>query len=115
MFDNRSEFKRDFNPLLKDFDIKPVLMSVKKPQANAPVERLHQVILKMLVTKDIDNKVFDYLDPWSETLVYIAWEIRESYHRTIMNTPVQSIFGRYMLFNLTSVVACRVATAAKQH
>ena len=46
VFDNGSEFKRYFNPLLKDFDIKTVLISVKKPQDNAPVERLHQVILK---------------------------------------------------------------------
>ena len=28
-FDNKSDFNRDFTPLLKDFDIKPVLMSIK--------------------------------------------------------------------------------------
>ena len=38
------------------FDIKPVLTSVKNPQANALVERVHQVILNMLVTKYIDKK-----------------------------------------------------------
>ena len=59
LFDNGSEFKRDFNPLLKDFGIKPVLMSVKNPQANSLVERFYQVILNMLVIKYLDNKVFD--------------------------------------------------------
>ena len=29
VFDNRSEFKRDFNPLLKDFYIKTVLTTIK--------------------------------------------------------------------------------------
>ena len=61
VFDNRSDFKRYFTPLLKDFDIKPVLTSVKKPRANPLVERVHLVILNMLVTKDLDNKVFDYI------------------------------------------------------
>ena len=56
MFDNGSGFKQDFNPLLKEFDIKPVLTLVKNPQDNAPVEQVHQLILNMLVTKDIDKK-----------------------------------------------------------
>ena len=59
VFDNGSEFKRDFTPFLKDFDIKPVLTSVKNPQADAPVERVHQIILNMFFTKYLDNKVFD--------------------------------------------------------
>ena len=64
VFDNRSGFKRDFTPLLKYFDIKPVLTTIKNPQSIAPVERVHQVILNMLVTKDIGNKVFDTIFPW---------------------------------------------------
>ena len=114
MFDNGSEFKRDFTPLLKDFYIKPVLTSVKNPQANTPVNRVHQVIVNMLVTKDINNKIFDYIDPWGETLAYIAWAIIDSYHRNIMATLGQAVFGRDMLFNLASVVDWQVATAAKQ-
>ena len=54
------------------------------------VEHLHQVILNMLVTKDIDNKVFDYIDPWGENLAYIAWGIRKSYHHTIQDTHSQT-------------------------
>ena len=104
VFDNGSEFKRYFNPLLKDFDIKPVITLVKNPQDNAPVERIHQVILNMHVTKDLDNKVFEYKYPWGETLEYIAWAIRSSYRLTIMATAGQAVFGRDMLFKLASVV-----------
>ena len=68
----------------------------------------------MLVTKDLDNKLFDYLDPLGENLASIAWAIRAFYHRTIMNTPGQAVFGRDMLFNLASVIEWRVVTATKQ-
>ena len=98
--DNGSEFKQDFTPLLKDFDIKPVLKKIKNPQSNDPVERVHQVILNMLVTKDCDNKFLDHIYPWGETLAYIVWEIRASYHLTIMATSVKAIFGKDMIFNL---------------
>ena len=104
VFDNRSDFKRDFTPLLKYFDIKPVLASVNKPQSNATVDLVHQLILNMVATKDLDNKVFDYIDPWGETLASIAWTIRASNHRNIMSAPVQAVFGRDMLFNLASFV-----------
>ena len=73
VFDNGYEFKQYLTPLLKDFYIKPVLTTVKNPHVNAPVEQVHNVILNMLVIKDIDNKVFDHIDPSGETLVSIAW------------------------------------------
>ena len=104
IFDNGHEFKRDFTPLLKGFNIKSVLTSIKNPQSNAPVERVHQVILSMLFTKYIDNKVFDYIYPWGETLASIALAIRACYYRTIMATLGQDVFGKYMIFNLSSVV-----------
>ena len=72
VFDNRYYSKQYFTPLLKDFDIKHVLTSVKNPQANSPVEKLHQVILNMLVAKEIDNKIFDYIETCGETLASIA-------------------------------------------
>ena len=67
----------------------------------------------MLVTKDIDNKVFDYKDTWGETLAYLALAIRASYHSNKLATPGQAVFGRYMVFSLMSVVEWRVVTAVK--
>ena len=54
MFDNISEFKQDFTPLLKYLNIKPVLIPINNPQANYPVEQVHREILNVLITKD-DN------------------------------------------------------------
>ena len=63
VFDYVYEFKRDFTPLLKYFDIKPVLTTINNQKANDLVEQVHQLILNMIVTKDPDNKVFDYIYP----------------------------------------------------
>ena len=68
----------------------------------------------MLVTKDLDNKVFVCIYPWGKTITSIAWAVRASYHLTIMATPFQAVFGRDMLFNFVSVIDWRVSTPAKQ-
>ena len=114
VYDNGSEFKKDFQPLLKDFDIKPKCTTVENPQANAPVERVHQVIQNMIRTKDLANRIFDYIDPWDEILSSIAWAIRASYHSTLGATPAQLVFGRDMIFNLKSIIDWRTITARKQ-
>ena len=105
MFANGSDFKQDFTTLLNDFNIKPVLTLVNNPQANAPVERVHQEIFNMLVTKDLDDKFFGCIDPLGETLTYYS---------NILATPSQAVFVRDILFNLWSIVEWQVTTAAKQ-
>ena len=78
------------------------------------MEQLHQVILNMLDTKYLTNKFFNYIYPWVETLSYIAWAKRDSYHRTIQKTPGQAFFVRDIIFNLASVLDWRIITASKQ-
>ena len=94
VFDNGSEFKQDFTPLINYFDIKPVLTTNKKPQAKALMERVHQLILNIIVAKYIYNKVFDHIYPWGETLASISWAIRSYYLCTMVTTPGQDVFGR---------------------
>ena len=77
------------------------------------MELVHQVTLNMLVTKYFDNKVFYFIDPWGENLASIAWAMRGYYYHTIMAKLCLAIFGRDMLFNLTSGIDWQVATAAK--
>jgi Integrase core domain. len=114
VYDNGSEFKKDFQPLIEDFDIKPKCTTVENPQANAPVERVHQVIHNMIRTKDLSNHVFDYIDPWGEILSSIAWAIRALYHSTLGATPAQLVFGRDMIFNIKTIEDWRTITARKQ-
>ena len=89
-------------------------MVLNNPQANAPVDRVHQVIYNILVTKYLDNKVFYYAYPWVETLSSIACTIREFYRRTVEDTPGQAVFSRDMIFNLVSFIDWQVITSKKQ-
>ena len=114
MFGNRYEFKQDVTPLLKDRGVNPVLMTIKNPQSNVLVEQVHHIILNMLVTKDLANKLFDYIYQQGEILASIPWEIRAYYHHTIQATPGQVVFGRDVIFNLASVVDWQVINSEKQ-
>ena len=114
IFDNGSEFKKNFVPLLQDFAIKPKPTSIKNPQSNSPVERIHQVIMNMLNTKGLKDRIFDFIDPWGEILSSIAWAIRASHHSTLGATPAQLVFGRDMLFNIKSLVNWKEISLRKQ-
>ena len=75
---------------------------------------MHQVIYNIIVITDLDKKVSDYIDLQGENLAYIAWNIRASYHCTVGSTPGQSVFDRYMIFKLASVIDWKFVASKKQ-
>ena len=114
VFDNGSEFKKDFVPLLKDWSIKPKITTIKNPQSNSPVERIHQVIRHMFTTKNLREQTFDYIDPFGHILSSVAWAIRASYNSATDATPAQLVFGRDMLFNISTLVNWKALAVKKQ-
>ena len=58
---NGLEFIKNFLPLLKGFDTTLVLTSIKNTQSTALVERVNQVLYHVFITKDISNRLFDYI------------------------------------------------------
>ena len=62
--DNGPEFLDHFEQYIKEFGIKYKPTTVKNPQANAIVERIHAALNDMLRTHDLDNHAFDPVDPW---------------------------------------------------
>ena len=68
----------------------------------------------MIKTKELDQLVFDYIDPWAEILSSVAWAIRSSYHSTLQSTPSQLVFGRDMLFNMKKVINWKLITDNKR-
>ncbi|GFH50558.1 hypothetical protein CTEN210_07034 [Chaetoceros tenuissimus] len=101
LYDNGSEFKKNFQPLLKDMAIKPKCTTIKNPQANSILERIHQVTGNMLTSSDLMNQEFDIRDLWIPTLTSIAYAIRCSFHSTLQATPGQLVFGRDMLLDIS--------------
>ena len=63
VYDHGSEYKSHFKELILDYGIKPSPTTAKNPEANAIVERVHQVVQNMLRTKDLNNHTFDYHNP----------------------------------------------------
>ena len=114
VFDNGSEFKKDFVPLLKDWSIKPKCTTVKNPTANSPVERIHQVIRHMFLTKNFKEKIFDNIDPFGSILASVAWAIRASYNSATQATPAQLVFGRDMMFNISSLINWKEVSIRKK-
>ena len=100
LYDNGSEFKKNFQPLVKDFAVKATCTSIKNSQSNAILEQIHQVVGSMLKTKDLVNIKFNELDMWNPILASVAYAIRCSNHSTLNATPGQLIFGRDMLLDL---------------
>ena len=80
------------------FGIKAKHMTVRNPQANAILERIHQVVVDTLRSKYLDNYNLVQDDPWSHILANVAWAIRSTIHITLEATPGQLVYGRDVIF-----------------
>ena len=100
IFNNGSESKRNFIPLLKYVYVKPTCTAIKNPQENAILERTQQVVNSILKTKDIANFIFDAIAPWSDIIASIAYLLQCSYHRTLQYTPEQLVFCCDMILDI---------------
>jgi hypothetical protein len=100
IYDNRSEFKLHFRALCDSYGIKRELSSVKNPQANAILERIHAVVMNMPHTAEID--MGNSVKP-SDINVFLsdaAWGICSTYHTVLKASPGAAIFGWDLLFDI---------------
>ena len=100
IYDNGSEFKLHFKELCDSFNIKRRPTTVKNPQANAILERVHGVFADMLRTSGLEGS--DDLSPETvdDFIVNAAWAIRSTHHTVLRSTPGAAVFGRDMLFDV---------------
>jgi transposase InsO family protein len=101
-FDRGSEFiGKDFQKMIKnDYGVKAKPITVRNPQANAIVERVHQVIGNIIRTFELEYNYLDEEDPWKGILSATAFAVRSTFHTTLQNSPGQLVFGRDMIFNI---------------
>ena len=94
-FDRGSEFiGKDFQKMIKeDYGIKAKPITVRNPQANAIVERIHQVIGNIIRTFELEDNYLDEDDPWKGILSATAFAVRSTFHTTLRQTPGQLVSG----------------------
>ena len=100
IYDNGSEFKLHFENLCDSYGIKSKPTSIKNPQANAILERTHDVLMNMTRTSELDMADSVAPDDIDAVLTNAAWAIRSTYHTVLKASPGAAIFGRDMLFDI---------------
>ena len=115
IYDNGSEFKLHFEALCDSYGIKRKPTSVKNPQANAILERVHQVIMTMLRTAEIDMAISVAPSDIDTFLTNASWAIRSTYHTVLKASPGAAIFGRDMLFDIPYVADWNKIGDFRQH
>jgi hypothetical protein len=102
--DNGNEFKLHFKALCESFGIKHKPTSVKNPQANAILERVHQVITVMIHTSELDMTNTVETKDIDAFLTDAAWAVGSTYHTVLKASPGAAIFDWDMLFNIPFLV-----------
>ncbi len=96
IYNNGSKFKLHFWSLCDTYGIKREPTSVKNPQANAILERIHAVLGNMLHTSNESVKANDIHVFISDA----AWAVCSTYHTALKASPGAAIFGWDMLFDI---------------
>jgi hypothetical protein len=100
IYDNGSEFKLNFECRCITYGIQRKPTMVKNPQANAILERLHQVLAQMLCAAGLDMAKMVNPNDVNVFLDKTAWAICATYHTVLKASPGTAIFGNDMLFDI---------------
>ena len=115
VYDRGSEFLAEFQKMItRDYNVTKKPITVRNPQANSIVERVHQTMGNMLRTFQVQKLQLDPDDPWSGILSAIAFGIRSTVHTTTKATPMQLVFGRDAILNIRHVANWRYIVEQKQ-
>jgi hypothetical protein len=100
MYNNGSKLKFHFQSLCNTFGIKCKFTSVKNPQANAILERIHAVLGNMLHTSKLNMAEFVKASDIDVFMSDNAWAFCFTYHTVLKAFLGAAIFGPDMLFDI---------------
>jgi transposase InsO family protein len=106
IFDNGPEFSAEFTELLRTYGIRPKPTTVKNPQANAFIERSHQVMANALRTMQLSQRTVDE-HTFASLCSNVAFGMRATYHTELQASPSQIVYGRDMIINATYIADWR--------
>ncbi|KAH9102798.1 hypothetical protein AeMF1_020706 [Aphanomyces euteiches] len=110
--DQGEEFTcNEFQELLRSYGIQDVPTTVKNPQANGQLERLHQVIHNMVRTAHQD----DPNQEWIQLIPAVSFAIRASFNTTIGMSPALAVFKRDMIWNKTCEIDNEAIVLKRQY
>ena len=66
-------------------------MTVRNPQANATVERVHQTIGNMVRTFELEDNCPHEDDPWKQMLCATAFAVKATVHTTLQKHSTISV------------------------
>ena len=98
----------------QDYGIKGNPITVRNPQANAIVERFHQVIGSIIRTFELETNYMDEENPWKGISSATAFAVRSTFHTTLQRMPGQLVFGRNMKFNIKHIANWECIKQRKQ-
>ena len=105
LHDNGTKFLgAKFQELLTSYGIKATVTTICNLQANAILERVHQVLGNLLQTmqlSQIESSQDSDEDPFDSVLAAATFSICSTYHTGLEATPGQLVFQRDMLFQTT--------------
>ena len=100
VFDNGSKFKLHFNELCETYNIKQKPTTVKNPQANSVLERIHGVLGNMMQTSALNKSDTADESMVDEFITNASWAVCSTYHTVLKLSPGAVVFGRDMLFDI---------------
>jgi Integrase zinc binding domain len=98
IIDNGSEFSFEFLEILRSYGVTPKPTTIKNPQTNAFVERVHQVIGDAIRSMELHTKHCNDVTIQA-VLQNVAYGLHATYHSSIATSPRQLVFGRNMIIN----------------
>ena len=117
--DNGNEFLGlEFQELLQSYGIISKPTTVKNPQANSVVERVHLVITNQLRSIDLDQEKISHANLTSlanDLLQSAAWAVRTTVHTVHQRTPGQLVFERDMIMQLAVSTDWDLIRRRKRH
>ena len=117
MYDHGVQFLgHEFKNILieNEYVIKTKLDSPGKPQENAIMEMIYQVLGNLVLKYNIQEMYVYDADPFMGILAAAYFAIRSMYHRTKVKIPVQLVFGRDMILPINHVADRRYIRQRKQ-
>jgi hypothetical protein len=117
IFDPGTEFKGAFKEQLYRYGITPHPSSVKNPQSNAIVERVHQTIGDMLRALVYENPPEDLLQATKivdDALSKVAYAARSSIHSTLGISPGALVYNRDMILDIPIIADLEILRDKRQ-